>query len=194
MATGKCEMCGNQGEVEEHHIIGREAIKRIQPGEHGFDLDLMKRSQNLMTLCIPCHRLTDSHQYRRWWRWREKEGENPESREARIQRRRKEKAENRKKNWAKKGRSQCLGKTKSGRRCMQTARAKSGYCKYHRNQAKKSEAKPEPTEPPGLHDEGRLDEEQMFALEDFHGFGMPYDESLFDEKSDLWKKEWLTRR
>ena len=66
--------------------------------------------------------------------------------------------------------------------------------RHRHQQLRRSLLLPEPTEPPGLHDEGRLDEEQMFALEDFHGFGMPYDESLFDEKSDLWKKEWLTRR
>jgi hypothetical protein len=61
MAEGTCEICGNRGEVHRHHIIGRHAIKKIKKGQHGHNLDLMNRPQNLITLCVPCHELTDSH-------------------------------------------------------------------------------------------------------------------------------------
>jgi len=54
--------------------------------------------------------------------------------------------------------------------------------------------KSRPVKDPGLHDEGRLTEEQEFALEDWQGFGAPFDKELFADKSEQWKNKWLKRR
>ena len=55
-------------------------------------------------------------------------------------------------------------------------------------------SKKSPPKDPGLHDEGRLTEEQEFALEDWHSFGAPFDKELFADKSEQWKTKWLNRR
>ena len=48
--------------------------------------------------------------------------------------------------------------------------------------------------PPGLHEEGRLDEEEMMSLEDYQDYGIPIPSHLFTDKSDAWKKAWIRRK
>ena len=74
---------------------------------------------------------------------------------------------------------------------------KKSKARYKTKSKPKAKIKPKQkkqTPPPGLHDEGRLDEEEMMSLEDFREFGIPISDHLFIDKSDAWKKEWLKRK
>ncbi len=203
MATGTCEVCGDQGDIERHHIIGQQSIKRIQPGEHGHDLDLLNKPENLIILCIPCHRLTDSHQYRRWWLRREGEIKGPSNPRSRpdigrkMARRQRMKAQC---NWV---------IPKTGKRCGQKNRQVAlhgGFCRYHRAKAKaKAKSEPEPEHQdspmPPLHgwsedewEEPILDGEEMAALTGIHKLGEEVDDyvlELFAEWPEVWKRRWL---
>ncbi|SVB37161.1 uncharacterized protein METZ01_LOCUS190015, partial [marine metagenome] len=58
--TGKCRICGAEGMTQLHHIVSVSVIEKIgQP-------ELLTNSGNIVELCLECHKLTDSHLYRRW--------------------------------------------------------------------------------------------------------------------------------
>ena len=143
MTQGVCEICLSEGVIEKHHIISRSKIESLEPGEHGFDLDLMKNPRNLKTLCVPCHQLTDSHRYRRWALARARKRETPDDWKERKKRNAKKRKRNkllREKRWAS-GEFQCSGMTrKMGGtiRCVNTIE-KEGFCKTHWRQAPKPE-------------------------------------------------------
>ena len=194
MATGISEMCGDEGKSEKLHIIGREAIKRIQPGEHGHDLDLMSKPQNLMTLCIPCHKLTDSHIYRRWMLKMEKELTKPKKKNRRWTPKHKATASrgNQCSHIYEKG-------SRKGRRCRAKNRKipKGGFCHAHRE----SDHQKSPMPPlRGWHDdpweEPFLDAEEMACLQGIHQGWMDIDDyalKLFADWPEVWKRRWLYR-
>ena len=116
---GTCEICGASGEVHRHHIISRAKIARLKPGEHGYDLDLLKGAENQITLCVPCHELTDSHIY---WRMHELLAElkgTPQQKRERW--------------WAAGTAYQCEGITRAGKRCQVSVSKKGRRCAAHRS-------------------------------------------------------------
>jgi len=140
---GVCQICGNKGKTEIHHIISKAKIGRIKKGEHNYDQDLMKNQGNLVELCIPCHEQTDSHVY---WRWYQKNSKNSAIR-SEIQKA-VQMSDSEKEKFGYKGvpsasrrrtrrRNQCKGVKADGNRCGQKNRAipKDGYCYSHKDQA-----------------------------------------------------------
>ena len=209
--THTCTICGREGlaRTDMHHIIGQTFINeratksQLKYLAKGLEVPVPKNlvelrkalinelPSNVTELCRKCHRMTDSH-----LAWHDnwiakKTGERPKSpkrsnaewaaRGKRIAKHKRKSAET------------CMGIKPNGERCLHTVKDwwPGDYCPQHLNQD--TPVPTEPSEPPGLHDEGRLEEEQVYALEDWQLYGMPFDKSLFDDKSDAWKKKWLTR-
>jgi len=121
--AGKCQICGDEGKTEMHHIISQWTADSIDRK------DLKRNPGNIVELCVPCHRLTSSHLFRRWAK---KHGIDPNESGSK-----KEKTKQRKKAYRMKnrGKYRCNGTTKNGGSCRQRVVEKDGYCKYHADQA-----------------------------------------------------------
>jgi len=207
--THSCTICGREGlnRSEMHHIIGRTFIndratktqlKYLAKGLEGpvpKNLDKLRKAlinelpSNVTELCLKCHRMTDSHLA--WFdNWvAKKTGEKPKSRKLTSHEwavRGKQIAKRRRKT-----RETCMGLKPNGERCQIGVKPEwpGKYCSHHRDQEKNRDAE----NFPGLNDEGPLDDEQMYTLEDWHAYGIPFDEYVFADKSDAWKNKWLTR-
>ena len=116
--TGKCRICGDKGKTEMHHIISQWAAEKI-----GRE-DLKKNPGNIVELCVPCHKLTSSHLFRKWAK---KHGINPDDST-------KKKKAKRRKN---RGKHMCNGIINNGSSCRIRVENKGEYCKYHKEQAPK---------------------------------------------------------
>ena len=116
--TGKCRICHDEGRTEMHHIISVSAIERMDRP------DLLTNLGNIVELCVPCHRKTDSHRYRQW-REDLDAGVDPD---ARTKRRRKAVR------MKFKGRYRCSGTTKRGSPCKYRVEEEGGFCQYHSKQ------------------------------------------------------------
>jgi hypothetical protein len=112
--TGVCKICEAEGKTEMHHIISQSKIEKMERP------DLLTNPGNLIELCIPCHDLTDSSIFRRWWK------SNPKG----VRRSREEVRKGREKKRLKKGLFQCKGHIKSGRQC-EKGLEEEGYCRTH---------------------------------------------------------------
>jgi hypothetical protein len=132
--TGKCQICGHEGNTDIHHIVSKAKISRIVPGKgrasHGHDLNLMTNPGNLAELCGKCHKLTDSHIY---WRMHELLDELRGDKEATKKKRRKMRQAKREAKWATGKLFQCAGQTRSGRRCNITVDREGAKCGAHRD-------------------------------------------------------------
>lgn len=143
--TGVCRICGTKGPTEMHHIISASRIAkmdrvdlerlyagvRIRRGfkESGHRMDEQRLRKfiieslpnNIIELCIPCHRNTDSHRYRQW------------SEDLEAGRDPMKKTKRRKKAVRMKfqGRFRCSGTTKRGTSCRYRVEVEGGYCQYH---------------------------------------------------------------
>ena len=119
LVTGVCRICSSRGKTEIHHIISQSVISKIERP------DLLTNPGNLVELCKACHRLTDSHVYRRWIK-----GKNPkiESKEQRRERVRLKRQRSRERN----GLFQCAGITRGGRQCEDGVKEDGGFCPIHR--------------------------------------------------------------
>ena len=209
-----CSICGrkNLNPSEMHHIIGQffineRATKRdLLHLSKGLKTPVPKKLEdlrkelinklpgNVIELCRRCHGMTDSHLvWKDNWEAR-KSGTKPRAPKRTG-------AE-----WAKRGKDiarykrkrgkteTCKGIAKStGNRCNHTKKPHwpGDYCPDHLDQDKSGAI--DTNEPPGLHDEGRLTEEQEWCLEDWQLYGVPFDKSVFEDKSEAWRKEWLKR-
>ena len=121
--TGKCQICGDEGKTEMHHIISTSVIERIKCP------DLLTNSGNIVELCREHHKLTSSHHYRRWYKKQNPLIETKEQRRERVRLKREKKRE-------RKGLFQCEGTVKSqDRRCEVRVKKEGGYCPYHKWQA-----------------------------------------------------------
>ena len=121
--TGKCQICGDEGKTEMHHIISTSVIERIERP------DLLTNSGNIVELCREHHKLTSSHIYRRWYKKQNPLIETKEQRRERVRLKREKKRE-------RKGLFQCEGTVKSqDRRCEVGVKKEGGYCPYHKWQA-----------------------------------------------------------
>ena len=90
--------------------------------------------------------------------------------------------------------AQCLGLTIEGRKCRRRGRYEYGYCHLHLDQIPDNNEEyneQDSSKGPGLHDEGWLQEFEVEEIRMWKHFGMQPDWSLFEEKSDAWKKRWL---
>ena len=113
--TGKCQICGDEGKTEMHHIISTSVIERIER------LDLLTNSGNIVELCREHHKLTSSHIYRRWYKKQNPLIETKEQRRERVRLKREKKRE-------RKGLFQCEGTVKSqDRRCEVGVKKEGGY-------------------------------------------------------------------
>jgi len=148
--TGMCRICGAEGRTEMHHIISasrlgemdrvdlmrlvtgllrRRGLKSLDENEWHETLsddELRKRCieqmpTNLVELCVPCHRDTDSHRYRQW-REDLQAGRDPDARAKRIKKAIRMKFQ---------GRFRCSGTTKRGTSCRYRVEVEGGYCHYH---------------------------------------------------------------
>ena len=118
--TGKCQICGDEGKTEMHHIISTSVIERIERP------DLLTNSGNIVELCREHHKLTSSHIYRRWYKKQNPLIETKEQRRERVRLKREKKRE-------RKGLFQCDGTVKSqDRRCEFGVKKEGGYCPYHK--------------------------------------------------------------
>ena len=121
--TGKCQICGDEGKTEMHHIISTSVIERIERP------DLLTNSGNIVELCREHHKLTSSHIYRRWYKKQNPLIETKEQRRERVRLKREKKRE-------RKGLFQCEGTVKSqDRRCEVGVKKEGGYCPYHKWQS-----------------------------------------------------------
>jgi hypothetical protein len=140
VVQGVCEICLSEGVIEKHHIISRSKIESLETGQHGSDLDLMKNPRNIITLCIPCHELTDSHHFRRWALAQARKRETPEDKKKRKKRNAKKRKRSkllREKRWASGEFFRCSGMIKGGkRRCLITIEEE-GFCTTHWRQIPK---------------------------------------------------------
>ena len=193
--TGICTICEYEGKTEIHHIISKAKIKRIKPNQHGADLDLIKNPGNLIELCLPCHELTDSHIYWKFHKLQDARAENKGRRGKKKSRRKSPK----KTKVDRRGGLQCShiyqSGARKGRRCGQKNRKikEGGFCYSHSKNSSIIEVK----DPPGLHDEGWLDDEELAALE-MMMFLQPEDIGenelqFFTDKSLAWRKRWLPK-
>ena len=193
--TGICTICVKEGKTQNHHIISQAKISRLKPNEHGYDLDLKHQPANIIELCIPCHELTDSHIFWRFHKLQDARAEN----KGRRGRRKSRKKPSKKQEVDRRVGFQCSyiyeSGLKKGRTCGQKNRKikEGGYCYSH----SKKDSKVENMEPPGLHDEGWLDEEEIAALE-MMIFLPPENISeselrFFTDKSPAWRKRWLPK-
>jgi len=139
--TGRCRICGAEGRTEMHHIISASRIAKMDrvdlerlyrgvvPTSHDTDIGFDHLRQdvleslpaNIIELCVPCHRDTDSHRYRQW------------SEDLEAGRDPKKRAKRRKKAIRMKfqGRFRCSGTTKRGTSCRYRVEVEGGYCHYH---------------------------------------------------------------
>ena len=85
--TGKCQICGDEGKTEMHHIISTAVIERIERP------DLLTNSGNIVELCREHHKLTSSHIYRRWYKKQNPLIETKEQRRERVRLKREKKRE-----------------------------------------------------------------------------------------------------
>ena len=176
--TEICNICGHKGKTEIHHIISQAKIERIKSHEHGADLDLTNNHGNLIELCVPCHDLT-SHS---WYRSKMiAEGKTKTVRKKGNRRRHYTKAENNGK--------PCLGTSKGGRPCGNKGLKTNGYCKTHQDQFEENK---DTQIPVGLHDEGYMEEFEVDEIMLWRELGIEPDVEMFKDKSDAWKKRWLT--
>jgi hypothetical protein len=179
--TEICKICGYEGKTEIHHIISQAKIERIKPHEHGAELDLTNNHGNLIELCVPCHDLTSHSWYRAKMIAEGKSNTTTKNRRNRRRRNNYIKAENNGK--------PCLGYCKDGRPCKNKGLISNGYCKTHQNQFKENKNIQKPV---GLHDEGRLEEFEIDEIMLWRELGIEPDIQMFKDKSDEWKKRWLT--
>ena len=143
VVQGVCEICLSEGVIEKHHIISRSKIESLETGQHGSDLDLMKNPGNLITLCRPCHKLTDSHWYYRMAQSQARKRQKPEDKKER----RKRTARIRKRRQVAKAKKlasgeffPCSGMNVGGKRkCGNIIRKEGGFCGGHLWQAPKPE-------------------------------------------------------
>ena len=119
--TGICKICQAEGKTEMHHIISQSQIKRIKRP------DLLTNAGNIIEICVPCHDLTDSSVYRRWYK----------SKKPKLKRSREQVRKRREKKRLKKGLFQCEGNVKSGRQCEVSVKKEGQYCGYHKRQGYK---------------------------------------------------------
>lgn len=148
--TGRCRICGEEGRTDMHHVISASRIAKMdraglvrlywrgeslgsfEAGVRHTHLSLLstddmrldvleKLPGNIVELCVPCHRDTDSHRYRQW-REDLQAGRDPDA-----------KAKRRKKAVRMKfqGRFRCSGTTKRGTSCRYRVEVEGGYCHYH---------------------------------------------------------------
>ena len=118
--TGKCRICGAEGETQMHHIVSVSVIEKIGRTE------LLTNPGNIVELCIECHELTDTHLYRRWIKKKKPRVETKKDQRERVRLEREKKRE-------RKGLFQCAGTVKSqGRRCEMGVRKEGSYCSYHK--------------------------------------------------------------
>ena len=61
---GTCRICGVKGPMDRHHIIAQGRVHRLKPGDHGYDLDLIKNPGNIIHICRDCHKMTTSYMAR----------------------------------------------------------------------------------------------------------------------------------
>ena len=209
--TGVCQICGSEGKTEIHHIISRAKIGRIKEGQHNYDQDLMNNQGNLAELCIPCHRQTDSHLYRRWYltQMSDDEREGYAKGNFGFKGAFTDSSPSKRKTSRRKPRNQCVGVKRDGNQCGQKNRAipKGGYCYTHKDQAPEGHpqyALPDykSSPPPGLHDEDDLmgerflDAEHIATIQDLHMFGGEPGKNeleLFADWSEAWRRRWLYR-
>jgi hypothetical protein len=183
--SGTCSICAAKGKTEWHHIISQAKIKRLEETDHNYNNDLLNNPNNLIELCKPCHKQTDSHLF---WRWiNNEENATKHTKYGKIKRG-----------------HQCNGLTKKMQRCRRTKRSipKGGYCSYHLNQAPVGHPQNSTPDylkspPPGLRDEDDEDrywtQEHIMTLQDIH-YGVPIGKhalELFEKWSEGWKRRWL---
>ena len=119
--TGVCKICEAEGITEMHHIISQSKIKKMnQP-------DLLTNPNNIIELCKPCHKATDSHIYFRFHWQQEKKKAKRKS--------------NRPKGKYRVNKFPCNGITKTGRSCRARSKEEGGFCGTHQWQAKRNLAK-----------------------------------------------------
>ena len=117
--TGKCRICGAEGKTQMHHIVSVSVIEKIsQP-------DLLSNPGNIVELCLECHKLTDSHLYRKWHKKQNLRVETREQRRERVRLKREKKRE-------RKGLFQCAGTLKRGRKCEHSVKEDGAYCTTHK--------------------------------------------------------------
>lgn len=105
-----------------HHIISQAVSDKIGKEE------LKTNPGNIVELCTDCHKLTDSHIYRKWIKKQNPVIETREQRRERVKAKRARKRE-------RKGLFQCEGTVKSRsnpRRCEVGVKKEGGYCSIHR--------------------------------------------------------------
>ncbi len=198
-----CTTCGreNLGRTDLHHVIGQAFIKtkakrwQLEYLANGILTDdymknmknseiinvlVNKNSRNILEMCQTCHKMTTS--YQQYLDFKNKSSKPKESK--------RRKGKNRK--WTKK---QCLGVNTKGEQCKKRNGVfTNGYCHHHIDQFGK-EIIPEEIDEnnlPKLHDEGWLEEFEVEEIAMWKQFGMEPDRSLFKDKSDAWKKRWLS--
>tara|TARA_Y100000589_G_scaffold327934_1_gene370859 strand:- start:2189 stop:2626 length:438 start_codon:yes stop_codon:yes gene_type:complete len=125
LVTGICKICSRKGKTEIHHIISQSVISRIERP------DLLTNPGNLVELCKECHKLTDSHVYRRWIKGQNPKIETKEQKRERVRIKRQRRRE-------RKGLFQCSGytRTSGGRRCEAGVKEEGGLCSIHRKRRK----------------------------------------------------------
>jgi len=198
-----CSICKAQGKTEWHHIISQARIKRLKPTHHNFNNDLSNNPGNLIELCVPCHKQTDSYKY---WKWiNNTENAKKHTKSGKIKRTRKIKVKPPNPGYDK-WEGQCLGTNLNGERCGKRGRSYIGekYCKAHQHQApegyiQNSTPEYQRSPPPGLRDEDNEDrywsEEHIMTFQDVQ-MGVPIDAyvlELFEEWSEGWRRKWLYR-
>ena len=141
--TGKCRICGKRGKTEMHHIISQAMSDKIGKEE------LKTNPGNIVELCVPCHKLTSSHLFRKWI---EKNNIDPKNPVRKRQTKRRKKAYR----MANPGKFRCNGTKKNGKSCRNRVETEDAYCKYHTDQA--------PTESVDERELWELDEEELDTL------------------------------
>ena len=194
--SGTCSICASEGKTEWHHIISQAKIKRLEETNHNYNNDLLNNPNNLIELCKPCHKQTDSHIYWNWFNRLDKS----KKRKSRNKRTRKKPDERKGNANYQMRKGQCLGVNVNGERCGKRGimYVEVKYCKQHEHQAPKG-YKPNylKSPPPGLRDEDDDDrswtQEHIMTLQDIHN-GVPIDKNafkLFEKWSEGWKRRWL---
>ena len=198
-----CTTCGreNLNRTDLHHVIGQAFIKtrakRWQLEYLANDIlsdDYMKslndselinvivnkNPRNIIEMCQTCHKMTTSYQ-----QYLDYKDKNSKPRKSKTRTRSKRK-------WS---RNQCLGVNSKGEKCKKrNGKFTNGYCSHHVDQFGKEKVTIEVDENnlPELHSEGWLEEFEVEEIAMWKQLGLEPNRSLFKDKSDAWKKRWLS--